>query len=409
MQCRLPDPEPLSHNLTAYRKNLDELVKAGHLELEEGLSLRDSDIGPEVTHIYQVENKGPSDVIQAQVYILWPSSRPDGDPLLYLTAQPRVEGKGRCSFVADVNPYQLQLERGSRYLMSSSSSFVGASNLRPVGGLRERRQAAVDLEDEEDYPDRSGPDEGPAGVPKVPDEGEGPDDNSKYFGQLDCGPTQCTYISCTVGPLRKREYVVFRVRSRLWTSTVAKLPHREFEVSSRMVARISELPHQVDPSYLGIRTFTVTSRVVVLQDFSEYSGGVPIWILLLAILAGLVFLACLSFVLWHFGFFRRTRFFPGSQHHGYPGGDRNGFAQAGVLIQEHEKQPLTSSTASCSSAARASVATVSRVSSGNRVSYLNGVAGPASGSFAVNGNGVGGPRGRSPDIYRHLQPGDAVL
>ena len=47
--------------------------------------------------------------------------------------------------------------------------------------------------------------------------------SSQYFGHLDCGPTQCTYIACTVGPLKKKEYVVFRVRSRLWTTTVAKV------------------------------------------------------------------------------------------------------------------------------------------------------------------------------------------
>ena len=53
------------------------------------------------------------------------------------------------------------------------------------------------------------------------------------FGDMDCGPTRCTYISCTLGPLKKKEYVVFRVRSRLWTSTVAKLAHHEYEISSR--------------------------------------------------------------------------------------------------------------------------------------------------------------------------------
>ena len=49
--------------------------------------------------------------------------------------------------------------------------------------------------------------------------------SSQYFGHLDCGPTQCTYIACTVGPLKKKEYVVFRVRSRLWTTTVAKVSY----------------------------------------------------------------------------------------------------------------------------------------------------------------------------------------
>ena len=71
--------------------------------------LTEQDIGPEVTHIYQIENKGPSDIIEAQVYILWPSFRPNGDPLLYLTRQPIVEGKGRCSYVTDVNPFQVKV------------------------------------------------------------------------------------------------------------------------------------------------------------------------------------------------------------------------------------------------------------------------------------------------------------
>ena len=133
--------------------------------------------------------------------------------------------------------------------------------------------------------------------------------SSQYFGHLDCGPTQCTYIACTVGPLKKKEYVVFRVRSRLWTTTVAKvkismlpfyvskhlneiyvqaifhplthrlrhfslkqLAHHEYEISSRMVARISELPHKVDPSYLGLKTFTVTSRVIALSVSGDLGG-----------------------------------------------------------------------------------------------------------------------------------------
>ena len=48
-------------------------------------------------------------MLEAEVYILWPSFRPNGDPLLYLTGQPLVEGKGRCAFVADVNPYGLEV------------------------------------------------------------------------------------------------------------------------------------------------------------------------------------------------------------------------------------------------------------------------------------------------------------
>ena len=95
-------------------------------EGEEGLSslsesqllkLSESDVGPEVTHVYQIENKGPSDILEAQVYILWPSFRPNGDPLLYLMHQPTVEGKGRCDYVSDVNIFQIKVSLGFVYLL----------------------------------------------------------------------------------------------------------------------------------------------------------------------------------------------------------------------------------------------------------------------------------------------------
>jgi hypothetical protein len=39
------------------------------LDLSDRMSdLHESDIGPEVTHIYQIENKGPSDILLAQVF-----------------------------------------------------------------------------------------------------------------------------------------------------------------------------------------------------------------------------------------------------------------------------------------------------------------------------------------------------
>ena len=56
----------------------------------------------------KVENEGPSDILEAEVYILWPSARSDS-PLLYLTAQPWVEGPGYCQFVNDVNTHNLKV------------------------------------------------------------------------------------------------------------------------------------------------------------------------------------------------------------------------------------------------------------------------------------------------------------
>merc|ERR1719495_3135564 len=70
----------------------------------------DLDIGPEVTHIYQVENRGPSDIESAEVYILWPALRGQDQPLLYLTGQPIVEGPGSCHYVSEVNTHNIKVE-----------------------------------------------------------------------------------------------------------------------------------------------------------------------------------------------------------------------------------------------------------------------------------------------------------
>ena len=58
---------------------------------------------------FQVENRGPSDIESAEVYILWPSLRGQDQPLLYLTGQPIVEGPGSCHYVSDVNTHNIKV------------------------------------------------------------------------------------------------------------------------------------------------------------------------------------------------------------------------------------------------------------------------------------------------------------
>ena len=73
---------------------------------------------------------------------------------------------------------------------------------------------------------------------------------------VNIGPTKCTHMACTVGPLAKKESVVFRIYSRLWSNTISRLSHHQYEISSRLVSIVTKLPHNVDPSFLDIKTFT---------------------------------------------------------------------------------------------------------------------------------------------------------
>uniref|UniRef100_A0A8C9WAC1 Integrin subunit alpha 6 n=1 Tax=Scleropages formosus TaxID=113540 RepID=A0A8C9WAC1_SCLFO len=94
---------------------------------------------------------------------------------------------------------------------------------------------------------------------------------------------RCVEIKCPLQGLDSNAVIV--LRSRLWNSTF--------------------LEDYVSFSYLDI---LVKVRVTVFPEktVAQY-GGVPWWIILVAILAGILMLALLVFLLWKCGFFKRAK------------------------------------------------------------------------------------------------------
>merc|ERR1719384_1790168 len=129
--------------------------------------------------------------------------------------------------------------------------------------------------------------------------------DSEFLSELNCGLTQCTFISCTIGPLAKKEFTLFKIKSRLWVRTLNEIQRTDIEISSKLVSRVTKLPYGVNPSYLGYQTHVVTTQVLA-HDLPS-SGNIPLWILILAILAGFLFLSLLTFILYKLGFFQRKR------------------------------------------------------------------------------------------------------
>ena len=78
---------------------------------------------------------------------------------------------------------------------------------------------------------------------------------------MNCGLTQCSFISCTIGPLAKKEFTLFKVKSRLWVRTLNEIQRKDIEISSKLVSRVTKLPYGVNPSYLGYQTHVVTTQV----------------------------------------------------------------------------------------------------------------------------------------------------
>ncbi|VDM95117.1 unnamed protein product [Thelazia callipaeda] len=75
----------------------------------------DSEIGPVVSHLYQVINRGPSAISGASLDIIWPSFAENGKHLLYLIDEPQVNDadkvKCRVKQAQNVNPDSLTVSK----------------------------------------------------------------------------------------------------------------------------------------------------------------------------------------------------------------------------------------------------------------------------------------------------------
>lgn len=88
------------------------------------------------------------------------------------------------------------------------------------------------------------------------------DAETDFLADVNCGSSRrCTLISCRVGPLEKRQFTLFKVRSRLWVRSLEQVPRNDIEISSKLVTRVTQLPYGVNPSYLGHRVHLVTTQV----------------------------------------------------------------------------------------------------------------------------------------------------
>ncbi|KAG8178041.1 hypothetical protein JTE90_022924 [Oedothorax gibbosus] len=293
--------------------------------------VRESDIGPEVTHIYDIGNQGPSSIKQGEVYILWPTYTLDGKSLLYLMSQPEVGGNAQCERIDDVNPLNLQeIRRRPR------NQNITVQDLKNEMLLREWKakqpMALRTAEDTNSLDDvakkrtrRS--DDGDSYL--MSDEGEdhflSDEGEDAFQEELSCGLTVCTKIYCTISNLEKGDHVIISIRSRLWRETYNTFGLSEIQTSSKLVTRITQLPYGVDPSYLPYKVHVVTTKVSLLDvSFAPYM--IPWWIIILAICCGLLLLALLALLLWKLGFFKRKR--PQEVPEKEPLNERNGYRMA---------------------------------------------------------------------------------
>ncbi|KAK3912027.1 Integrin alpha-PS2, partial [Frankliniella fusca] len=137
-------PSDLHFNTTQYRT---EALAAGISETE---------IGPQVVHVYSIRNKGPSSIQEAQADFLWPAYTLSGEPLLYLLEQPETSGPVKCFLTDEVNPLGVVLERRGKSFLEASIYGALGSGGRRGGEITEEERLGIEQEHREEVLETSG-------------------------------------------------------------------------------------------------------------------------------------------------------------------------------------------------------------------------------------------------------------
>ncbi|XP_072828526.1 integrin alpha-7-like isoform X2 [Vicugna pacos] len=236
------------------------------------------DVGSKVKYEVTVSNQGQSlnTLGSAFLNIMWPHEIANGKWLLY-PMRVELEGgqgprqKGLCS----PRPNALYLDVDSR----------------------DRRRREL-------------------GQPEQPDPREQPEPSTSWWPvssaekkkniTLDCsrGTANCVVFSCPLYSFDRA--AVLHVWGRLWNSTF--LEEYSAVKSLEVIVRANITVKSSIKNLLLRDASTVIPVMVYLDPVAVVAEGVPWWVILLAVLAGLLVLALLVLLMWKMGFFKRARY-----------------------------------------------------------------------------------------------------
>ncbi|XP_070694235.1 integrin alpha-5-like [Pempheris klunzingeri] len=224
-------------------------------------SLREErDIGPELQQVYELVNNGPSVVSQSTLEVRCPL-RANGHELLY-PVEVVTEGPLSCSSKHTFNALKLKLQppaaEGPASLTSTTEHLI------------RRREAYL-----------------------LPEQ-----------GNLTCSTVECWQLQCNVGQLERGASAILTVRSRLWAETFIERASKQYVLECSVQYKVDRMPYSIPPKFKPSGSKKVVTAVMWNKPDSLFS--VPVWIIILAVLAGLLLLALLIYLLYKMGFFKRS-------------------------------------------------------------------------------------------------------
>uniref|UniRef100_A0A3B3TNQ3 Integrin subunit alpha 5 n=1 Tax=Poecilia latipinna TaxID=48699 RepID=A0A3B3TNQ3_9TELE len=119
-----------------------------------------------------------------------------------------------------------------------------------------------------------------------------------------CGSVECWKLHCDVKRLEKGSSVILTVRSRLWAETFMEHPYKQHILECSVQYEVNKMPYSIPLKFKSSGSKKVVASVTWSNPDNQFS--VPVWIIILAVLAGLLLLAVLIYLLYKMGFFKRS-------------------------------------------------------------------------------------------------------
>jgi len=120
-----------------------------------------------------------------------------------------------------------------------------------------------------------------------------------------CGQTICSEIACTIGPLGAKEFVLFRIESRLYESNIALLSSFNYKISSKV--KVTNIQSHFPSDKSDFVSYFLSTKIEVSNFRTHFLSRLPPWLLALSILVGIFLVCVLATILYRFGFFQRKR------------------------------------------------------------------------------------------------------
>uniref|UniRef100_A0A8C6SWF2 Integrin, alpha 8 n=1 Tax=Neogobius melanostomus TaxID=47308 RepID=A0A8C6SWF2_9GOBI len=185
--------------------------------------VKEDDVGPQVIHIYELHNWGPSSIQEAELQVGWPARFRDENLLYAMEIQ--TDGPISCQTNTSLNPLGLQISSAQ-----DTPELLGF--LRNTSTTHHRSRRATSSA-------------------------------HSYTGKsLNCTNISCLRIQCVVGRLDRGQSAVVKVRSRMWADTFLQRHNDPYILNSTVSFLVTAMPYRVQPSALPQHTTSMGTHVL---------------------------------------------------------------------------------------------------------------------------------------------------